>query len=93
VWTNILTGAVTQKSQALLNRPGFRMSPNLRKAMRPLLAVGRPENRTKVGSITAEWEYFFNWLRAEDTKEKINREEIMRIVLEQLAKPLLAFKF
>lgn len=33
---------------------------------------------TKVGSITAEWEYFFNWLRAEDEKEKINREQVKR---------------
>ncbi|MEQ1883712.1 MAG: type I restriction endonuclease subunit R [Bryobacteraceae bacterium] len=31
---------------------------------------------TKVGSITAEWEHFFNWLRAEDEKEKIDREAI-----------------
>ena len=31
---------------------------------------------TKVGSITAEWEHFFIWLRAEDEKEKIDREEI-----------------
>ena len=30
---------------------------------------------TKVGSITAEWEHFFNWLRAEDEKEKIDRED------------------
>ena len=30
---------------------------------------------TKVGSITAEWEHFFNWLRAEDEKEKIDREQ------------------
>src|SRR5258708_1375139 len=27
---------------------------------------------TKVGSITAEWEHFFVWLRAEDEKEKID---------------------
>ncbi|MDA1274112.1 MAG: type I restriction endonuclease subunit R [Verrucomicrobia bacterium] len=33
---------------------------------------------TKVGSITAEWEYFFNWLRADDEKEKVDREEIKR---------------
>ena len=33
---------------------------------------------TKVGSITAEWEHFFNWLRAEDEKEKIDRNEIQR---------------
>jgi type I restriction enzyme R subunit len=33
---------------------------------------------TKVGSITAEWEHFFNWLRADDEKEKIDREEIER---------------
>jgi len=33
---------------------------------------------TKVGSITAEWEHFFNWLRAEDEKEKIDRKEIER---------------
>lgn len=33
---------------------------------------------TKVGSITAEWEHFFVWLRAHDEKEKINREQISR---------------
>jgi type I restriction enzyme, R subunit len=33
---------------------------------------------TKVGSITGEWEHFFNWLRAEDEKEKIDREQIKR---------------
>jgi len=33
---------------------------------------------TKVGSITAEWEHFFVWLRADDEKEKIDREEIAR---------------
>jgi type I restriction enzyme R subunit len=33
---------------------------------------------TKVGSITAEWEHFFNWLRAEDEKEKVDRKEIER---------------
>jgi type I restriction enzyme R subunit len=27
---------------------------------------------TKVGSITAEWEHFFNWLRADDEKQKID---------------------
>jgi type I restriction enzyme R subunit len=31
---------------------------------------------TRVGSITAEWEHFFNWLRADDEKEKVNRAEI-----------------
>jgi len=31
---------------------------------------------TKVGSITGEWEHFFNWLRADDEKEKIDREAI-----------------
>lgn len=31
---------------------------------------------TKVGSITAEWEHFFNWFRAEDEKEKVDQEEI-----------------
>jgi len=33
---------------------------------------------TKVGSITAEWEHFFNWLRVDDEKEKIDRKEIER---------------
>ncbi len=33
---------------------------------------------TKVGSITAEWEHFFTWLRADDEKEKIDREAIER---------------
>lgn len=31
---------------------------------------------TKVGSFAAEWEYFFNWLRVEDEKEKVNRRKI-----------------
>ncbi len=31
---------------------------------------------TKVGSITAEWEHFFNWLRVNDEKEKIDRAAI-----------------
>jgi len=33
---------------------------------------------TKVGSITAEWEHFFKWLRADDEKERIDRAEIER---------------
>ena len=33
---------------------------------------------TKVGSITAGWEFFFNWLRVADEKEKIDRERIRR---------------
>lgn len=33
---------------------------------------------TKVGSFTAGWEYFFNWLRVEEEKEKIDREKIKR---------------
>lgn len=33
---------------------------------------------TKVGSITADWEHFFSWLRADDEKEKIDREAIKR---------------
>lgn len=31
---------------------------------------------TKIGSFTATWEYFFNWLRPEDEKEKIDRDQI-----------------
>ncbi|MGB6016446.1 MAG: HsdR family type I site-specific deoxyribonuclease, partial [Nodosilinea sp.] len=31
---------------------------------------------TKVGSFTASWDYFFNWLRVDDEKEKIDREQI-----------------
>ncbi|MFM9913276.1 MAG: type I restriction endonuclease subunit R [Methylophilaceae bacterium] len=31
---------------------------------------------TKVGSITAGWEHFFNWLRADDEKQKIDRVAI-----------------
>jgi type I restriction enzyme, R subunit len=31
---------------------------------------------TRVGSITGEWEHFFNWLRAEDEKQRIDREQI-----------------
>ena len=31
---------------------------------------------TRVGSLSAEWEHFFHWLRPEDEKEKIRREKI-----------------
>ncbi len=33
---------------------------------------------TRVGSFTAGWEFFFNWLRAKDEKERIDREQIKR---------------
>ena len=33
---------------------------------------------TRVGSFTAGWEYFFNWLRALDEKERIDRKQIQR---------------
>lgn len=32
---------------------------------------------TKVGSATAGYEHFFNWLRADDEKEKVNRKGIV----------------
>ena len=31
---------------------------------------------TRVGSMTAEWDRYFHWLRPEDEKEKIRREQI-----------------
>ncbi|MFA5982528.1 MAG: type I restriction endonuclease subunit R [Methylococcaceae bacterium] len=31
---------------------------------------------TKVGSLTAGWEHFFNWLRVDSEKEAVNRKEI-----------------
>jgi type I restriction enzyme, R subunit len=31
---------------------------------------------TKIGSYSATWEYFFHWLRVEDEKEKIDRNQI-----------------
>lgn len=31
---------------------------------------------TKIGSFTADWENFFNWLRVEDETEKIDRDQI-----------------
>ncbi|MGP1385152.1 MAG: type I restriction endonuclease subunit R [Thainema sp.] len=31
---------------------------------------------TKIGSFTATWDYFFNWLRVEDEKEKVDRAQI-----------------
>jgi type I restriction enzyme R subunit len=33
---------------------------------------------TRVGSITAGWEHFFVWLRADDEKQKVDRKEIAR---------------
>jgi len=46
---------------------------------------------TKVGSFTAGWEYFFNWLRVDDETEKIDRKEIERAgtSLERLVMSLL----
>jgi type I restriction enzyme R subunit len=31
---------------------------------------------TRVGSMTADWDFFFHWLRPEDEKEKIRREQV-----------------
>ena len=31
---------------------------------------------TRLGSITGQWEHFFGWLRVNDEKEKINRQQI-----------------
>ena len=31
---------------------------------------------TRIGSLTAAWEHFFHWLRPDDEKEKIRREQI-----------------
>ena len=31
---------------------------------------------TRLGSLSAEWEHFFHWLRPDDEKEKIRREQI-----------------
>jgi len=33
-------------------------------------------NETRIGSMTAEWEHFFHWLRPDDEKEKIRRQQI-----------------
>jgi type I restriction enzyme, R subunit len=33
---------------------------------------------TRVGSLTADWEHFFTWLRVDDEKEKINRPDIQK---------------
>lgn len=33
---------------------------------------------TKVGSFSAKWEYFFNWLRADDEKQKVDRKRIQQ---------------
>ena len=33
---------------------------------------------TKVGSLTAGWEHFFRWLRVDDEKEKVDRDELKR---------------
>ncbi|WP_109512157.1 type I restriction endonuclease subunit R [Pseudomonas ovata] len=31
---------------------------------------------TRIGSLTAEWEHFFSWLRVDDEKEKLDRAQI-----------------
>jgi type I restriction enzyme R subunit len=48
---------------------------------------------TRVGSFSADWEHFFQWLRVDDEKEKIDRAEIrergtsVERVVEGLLKP------
>jgi len=48
---------------------------------------------TRVGSLTADWEHFFPWLRVDDEKEKIDRADIhekgtsLERVIEGLIKP------
>lgn len=49
---------------------------------------------TRVGSMTAEWEHFFSWLRVDDEKEHLDRERIradavsLERVIDGLLKPL-----
>lgn len=47
---------------------------------------------TRIGSITATWDYFFHWLRPDDEKEKIDRKtiETQGTSLERAADGLLA---
>ena len=42
---------------------------------------------TKVGSLTADWDFFFSWLRPDDEREKVDRDQIEReqISLERAA--------
>src|SRR5438477_5974378 len=41
---------------------------------------------TRVGSMTAEWEHFFTWLRVNDETEKVDREKIEETKNESLAR-------
>lgn len=49
---------------------------------------------TRVGSMTAEWEHFFSWLRVDDEKEHLDRDRIradavsLERVIDGLLKPL-----
>lgn len=47
---------------------------------------------TKIGSVSASWEHFFNWLKVDDEKEKIDRAQIRQdgTSLERLADGLLS---
>jgi type I restriction enzyme R subunit len=47
---------------------------------------------TRVGSLTAEWEHFFAWLRVDDEKEALDRAALARTTLsmEQAVLGLLA---
>ncbi len=46
---------------------------------------------TRLGSITGQWEHFFGWLRVNDEKEKVNRQQITQAgtSLERLVEGLL----
>jgi type I restriction enzyme R subunit len=41
---------------------------------------------TRVGSMTAEWEHFFTWLRVNDETEKVDREKIEETKNESLTR-------
>lgn len=43
--------------------------------------------QTKIGSLTADWEYFFSWLRPDDERERVERKEIEKkqVSLERAA--------
>lgn len=46
---------------------------------------------SKVGSVSSEWEHYFNWLRVDDEREKIDRQQIRAdgTSLERIAHGLL----
>lgn len=71
-----MAGAVRQFQPALENQAGEIRLTFYILFLANAVCILSNAIETRVGAFSADWEYFFPWLRAEDEKEKVDRKGI-----------------